>query len=84
MDDDLDLAGRRALVTAGSKGIGRAVTMRLREAGATALAAAGGCAEAAKPGKSPCRPGEVPSPRQKAQALLASWLEPSLIPPGAL
>jgi NAD(P)-dependent dehydrogenase (short-subunit alcohol dehydrogenase family) len=34
MRDDLDLAGLRALVTGGTKGIGKAVVARLREAGA--------------------------------------------------
>jgi NAD(P)-dependent dehydrogenase (short-subunit alcohol dehydrogenase family) len=37
---DLELGGRRALVTGGTKGIGAAVVARLREAGATVLATA--------------------------------------------
>jgi NAD(P)-dependent dehydrogenase (short-subunit alcohol dehydrogenase family) len=37
MRDDLDLAGLRALVTGGTKGIGEAVVVRLREAGAKVL-----------------------------------------------
>ena len=37
---DLELDGRRALVTGGTKGIGKAVAVRLREAGATVLATA--------------------------------------------
>ena len=40
MRDDLDLAGLRALVTGGTKGIGKAVVARLREAGAKVLAVA--------------------------------------------
>src|SRR5438067_2154910 len=40
MNDDLELAGRRALVTGGTKGIGEAVAVRLREAGATVLTTA--------------------------------------------
>jgi NAD(P)-dependent dehydrogenase (short-subunit alcohol dehydrogenase family) len=40
MGDDLDLNGRRALVTGGSKGIGGAIAVRLREGGATVLVAA--------------------------------------------
>jgi NAD(P)-dependent dehydrogenase (short-subunit alcohol dehydrogenase family) len=40
MDDFLQLNGCRALVTGASRGIGFAVTARLREAGATVLAAA--------------------------------------------
>ena len=40
MRDDLDLAGLRALVTGGTKEIGRAVVARLREAGAKVLASA--------------------------------------------
>jgi NAD(P)-dependent dehydrogenase (short-subunit alcohol dehydrogenase family) len=40
MRDDLDLAGLRALVTGGTKGIGKAVVARLREAGAKVLASA--------------------------------------------
>lgn len=40
MSDTLELAGRKALVTGGSKGIGAAVAARLREAGATVLIAA--------------------------------------------
>jgi len=39
-DRMLDLSGRRALVTGGTKGIGEAVVARLREAGAIVLAAA--------------------------------------------
>jgi NAD(P)-dependent dehydrogenase (short-subunit alcohol dehydrogenase family) len=38
--DGRELTGRRALVTGGSKGIGKAVTMRLRDLGATVLVAA--------------------------------------------
>ena len=37
---DLELHGRRALVTGGTKGIGQAVAARLREAGATVLTTA--------------------------------------------
>jgi NAD(P)-dependent dehydrogenase (short-subunit alcohol dehydrogenase family) len=37
MSDNLELDGRRALVTGGTKGIGKAVAARLREAGATVL-----------------------------------------------
>jgi NAD(P)-dependent dehydrogenase (short-subunit alcohol dehydrogenase family) len=37
MGDDLDLNGRRALVTGGSKGIGGAIAARLREGGAIVL-----------------------------------------------
>ena len=40
MRDDLDLAGLRALVTGGTKGIGKAVVARLREGGAKVLASA--------------------------------------------
>jgi NAD(P)-dependent dehydrogenase (short-subunit alcohol dehydrogenase family) len=40
MSDDLELDGRRALVTGGTKGIGGAVAARLREAGATVLTTA--------------------------------------------
>src|SRR5229473_1796027 len=40
MNDHLELAGRRALVTGGTKGIGEAVAARLREAGATVLTTA--------------------------------------------
>jgi NAD(P)-dependent dehydrogenase (short-subunit alcohol dehydrogenase family) len=40
MSDNPELAGRRALVTGGSKGIGAAVAARLREAGATVLTTA--------------------------------------------
>lgn len=40
MSDGLELNGRRALVTGGTQGIGAAVVARLREAGATVLAAA--------------------------------------------
>jgi NAD(P)-dependent dehydrogenase (short-subunit alcohol dehydrogenase family) len=40
MSDNLELHGRRALVTGGSKGIGKAVATRLREAGATVLTTA--------------------------------------------
>jgi NAD(P)-dependent dehydrogenase (short-subunit alcohol dehydrogenase family) len=40
MRDDLELAGLRALVTGGTKGIGEAVVARLREAGAKVLASA--------------------------------------------
>lgn len=38
--DTFDLIGRKALVTGGTKGIGEAVTARLREAGATVLTTA--------------------------------------------
>jgi NAD(P)-dependent dehydrogenase (short-subunit alcohol dehydrogenase family) len=37
MSNNLELVGRRALVTGGTKGIGEAVASRLREAGATVL-----------------------------------------------
>jgi len=40
MSDDLELTGRRALVTGGTQGIGQAVVSRLREAGATVLTTA--------------------------------------------
>ena len=40
MSDNLELDGRRALVTGGSKGIGEAVAARLREVGATVLTTA--------------------------------------------
>jgi NAD(P)-dependent dehydrogenase (short-subunit alcohol dehydrogenase family) len=40
MSDGLELGGRRALVTGGTKGIGAAVAARLREAGAKVLTAA--------------------------------------------
>lgn len=40
MSFDLGLAGRRALVTGGTKGVGAAVVTALREAGATVVAAA--------------------------------------------
>jgi NAD(P)-dependent dehydrogenase (short-subunit alcohol dehydrogenase family) len=40
MSDNLELKGRRALVTGGTKGIGEAVAARLREAGATVLTTA--------------------------------------------
>ena len=40
MSDARELAGRRALVTGGSKGIGKAVATRLRDLGATLLTAA--------------------------------------------
>src|SRR5205823_2765266 len=40
MSDNLELDGRRALVTGGTKGIGKAVAARLREAGATVLTTA--------------------------------------------
>jgi len=40
MDDTLELAGCRALVTGGTKGIGGAVAARLRETGATVLTTA--------------------------------------------
>ena len=40
MDGFLELKGRRVLVTGGTKGIGQAVAMRLREAGAVVLATA--------------------------------------------
>ncbi|MEA2713777.1 MAG: hypothetical protein QOK27_1738 [Gemmatimonadales bacterium] len=40
MSDPLELLGRKALVTGGTKGIGEAVTARLREAGATVLSTA--------------------------------------------
>jgi NAD(P)-dependent dehydrogenase (short-subunit alcohol dehydrogenase family) len=40
MSDYLDLKGRRALVTGGTKGVGRAVVATLRDAGATVLTTA--------------------------------------------
>jgi NAD(P)-dependent dehydrogenase (short-subunit alcohol dehydrogenase family) len=40
MNETLELDGRKALVTGGSKGIGEAVAARLREAGATVLTTA--------------------------------------------
>jgi hypothetical protein len=40
MSHDVELAGQRALVTGGTKGIGQAVAARLREAGATVLVTA--------------------------------------------
>ena len=40
MSDDLELKGRRALVTGGTQGIGEAVVARLREAGVKVLATA--------------------------------------------
>lgn len=40
MSDNLELDGRRALVTGGTKGIGKAMVARLREAGATVLTTA--------------------------------------------
>jgi NAD(P)-dependent dehydrogenase (short-subunit alcohol dehydrogenase family) len=40
MSDAFELAARKALVTGGTKGIGAAVTARLREAGATVLTTA--------------------------------------------
>ena len=40
MSDDLDLNGRRALVTGGTQGIGEAVVARLREAGVKVLTTA--------------------------------------------
>ena len=40
MSGDLELSGLRALVTGGTKGIGRAVADRLREPGATVLTSA--------------------------------------------
>jgi NAD(P)-dependent dehydrogenase (short-subunit alcohol dehydrogenase family) len=40
MSDDLELNGRRALVTGGTQGIGEAVVARLREMGARVLATA--------------------------------------------
>src|SRR5262245_19696971 len=40
MSESFDLAGRRALVTGGTQGIGAAVAARLREAGAMVLTAA--------------------------------------------
>jgi NAD(P)-dependent dehydrogenase (short-subunit alcohol dehydrogenase family) len=40
MSNNLELDGRRALVTGGTKGIGEAAAARLREAGATVLTTA--------------------------------------------
>ena len=52
MSDDLELTGRRALVTGGTQGIGQAVVSRLREAGATVLTTAR------------TRPGDLPDRRR--------------------
>ena len=43
MSDHLELAGQRALVTGGTKGIGSAIVARLREAGSTVLTTARQC-----------------------------------------
>ena len=40
MSDDLELTGKRALVTGGTKGVRQAVVTALREAGATVLTTA--------------------------------------------
>ncbi|MEA2739701.1 MAG: hypothetical protein QOH05_3008 [Acetobacteraceae bacterium] len=40
MSDDLEMTGRRALVTGGTQGIGEAVVTRLRDAGAKVLTTA--------------------------------------------
>ena len=40
MSDYLELTGKRALVTGGTKGVGQAVVAALREAGATVLTTA--------------------------------------------
>ena len=40
MSERAELAGRKALVTGGTKGIGEAVAARLREGGATVLTTA--------------------------------------------
>jgi len=40
MSDYLDLEGKRALVTGGTKGVGQAVVATLRDAGATVLTTA--------------------------------------------
>jgi NAD(P)-dependent dehydrogenase (short-subunit alcohol dehydrogenase family) len=46
MDANLELRGRRALVTGGTKGVGRAVAARLREIGARVLTTARSSSEA--------------------------------------
>jgi len=48
MDADLELRGRRALVTGGTKGVGRAVAARLRELGAKVLTTARSSSETRK------------------------------------
>jgi NAD(P)-dependent dehydrogenase (short-subunit alcohol dehydrogenase family) len=49
MSNDLELAGKRALVTGGTKGVGQAVVTALREAGATVLTTARSHRKVAEP-----------------------------------
>ena len=49
MSDYLELTGKRALVTGGTKGVGQAVVIALREAGATVLTTARSHGKAAEP-----------------------------------
>jgi NAD(P)-dependent dehydrogenase (short-subunit alcohol dehydrogenase family) len=50
MSDHLELAGQRALVTGGTKGIGNAIVARLREAGSTVLTTARSVPDRLPPG----------------------------------